>query len=320
MVNLLLYLLHSLSPVNSAAVTNYVVGGFGNGASFAHQLHTAYATTIQAAGLVAPSPYYCSMGSKIRETSACRVNPFLINIESSIGQYTNAGTSGEVDPISSLANDRAYLVSGTADSSVVQLVVNATETFYRNFIHNDYKVVTNYSIPAGHGWITDQYGGPCWSTNTPFIVNCGYDLAGDMLKHLISTLNPRVPQVSANLKSFDQSFYGDVWQAGLSSRGWIYLPASCITNSNCQVIVMYHGCHQNFDTIGKTFVEETGINEWAESNNIIVIYPQTIVTQQNLGGCWDTWGYTGSNFSIQSGLQMKLVHSIALSPPYLSWT
>jgi hypothetical protein len=304
----------------SAIVTSYSVGGFGNGASFAHQLHVAYATTIQAAGLVAPSPYYCSMGSRVREDTACRVNPYLIELTTSISYYTQSGSDNLVDPITSLSNDRAYLVSGTNDKFVHPRVVQQTEAFYRNFIHNDYKVITNYSIPAGHGWITDNYGGPCWSTNTPFIVNCGFDLAGDMLQHLFGTLNPRTTQNYENLKSFDQSHYGDVWQAGLSNRGWIYLPTYCVTNKGCQVIVMYHGCHQNYDIIGDIFIKQTGINEWAESNNIVVIYPQTISTSNNLPGCWDTWGMTGTNFSVQAGLQMKLVHGIALNPPYLNWS
>jgi poly(3-hydroxybutyrate) depolymerase len=241
-------------------------------------------------------------------------------MQASLNSFNEAATAGLVDSVTSLSNDRAYLVSGMYDTFITSAVVQQTEAFYRAFIHNDYKIITNYSIPAGHGWITDQYGGPCWSSNMPLIVNCGFDLAGDMLKHLLGTLKPRTQQVSDNLKSFDQSHYGDVWQAGMSSRGWIYLPPNCVNNKGCQVIVMYHGCHQNYDSIGDTFVKETGINEWAESNDIVVIYPQAIGTAENPAACWDTWGYTGSNFTVQAGLQMKLAHGIALNPPYLNWS
>jgi hypothetical protein len=322
MVTLLFFLLHSsvVLEVSCALITSYSVAGLGSGASFAHQLHTAFGTTVQAAGLVAPSPYFCSMGSYAREVSACRVNSYLFSLQSSIFQFTSQGTDGNVDPSTSLSNDRAYIISGTGDTFTSQETVKNTEAFYRTFIHNNYKIYTNYSIPAGHAWITDSYGGPCWSSGPPFIVNCGFDLAGDMLKHLTALQFPRTAQISAHLHSFDQSKYGDVWQAGMSSRGFVYLPGFCVNNTGCKVVTVFHGCHQNYDHVGDVFVKETGFNEWAESNDFIIIYPQTIATQENPAGCWDTWGYTGPNFSVQSGLQMKLVHGISLNPPFLNWT
>lgn len=305
---------------NAATISNYAVAGFGNGASFAHQMHVAYSTIIQAAGLVAPTPYYCSMGSLAREITACRVNPYLFNLQSSTTQFINSATEGLVDSITSLSNDRAYLVSGSLDTFILPAVVNLTETFYRTYIHNNYKILTYYDIPAGHSWITSSYGNPCGTSVPPFIVNCGFDMAGDMLQHLNGVMKPKITQVPAHLHSFDQSAYGDAWQAGMSSRGFVYLPAYCVNNAECEVIVVFHGCHQNYDSIGNVFITESGFNEWAESNDIIVIYPQTIKTQHNMGGCWDTWGYTNSNFSVQAGLQMKLVHGIALNPPFLNWT
>lgn len=41
------------------------------------------------------------------------------------------------------------------------------------------------------------------------------------------------------------------------------------------------------------FVENAGYNEWADANNIVVLYPQARTA--NLGfanpqGCWDFWG------------------------------
>ena len=322
MVSIIFFLLHtsSILQVESALITSYSVAGFGSGASFAHQLHVAFASTIQAAGLVAPSPYYCSIGSHARDVTACRANPYFFHLPTSVTQFRNQGSDGNVDPITALANDRAYLVSGTADRFIVQETVKNTEAFYRTFIQNDYKIYTNYTIPAGHGWITDSYGGPCWSTGQPFIVNCGFDLAGDMLKHLTGSLLPRTSQIPAHMHSFDQSKYGDVWQAGMSSRGFVYLPAYCINNTDCTVISVFHGCHQNYDSVGDIFIKQTGFNEWAESNDIIVIYPQTISTSSNPAGCWDTWGYTDANFTVQAGLQMKLAHYIGMNPPFLNWT
>ncbi|HEY6898981.1 MAG TPA: hypothetical protein VI279_17105, partial [Rhodocyclaceae bacterium] len=38
-----------------------------------------------------------------------------------------------------------------------------------------------------------------------------------------------------------------------------------------------HGCKQSFDNIGETFVRHAGYNEWADTNRIIILYPQTWV-------------------------------------------
>ena len=163
-----------------------------------------------------------------------------------------------------------------------------------------------------------MYGNPCWALAYPGINNCGFDMAGDMLTHLFGNLIPRSTQIAANLLSFAQSDYADIWQAGMSSRGWVYLPQFCKTNV-CDVHLSFHGCSQYYDLIGSPFVKETGLNEWAETNDFIVIYPQTIATKLNPNGCWDFWGYTGANFAFQTGLQMQAVHAMAQKPPYVTW-
>jgi poly(3-hydroxybutyrate) depolymerase len=47
--------------------------------------------------------------------------------------------------------------------------------------------------------------------------------------------------------------------------------------------------------IGTEFVTNSGLNEIAESNNIIILYPQakkSILNPSNPNGCFDWWGYT----------------------------
>lgn len=64
------------------------------------------------------------------------------------------------------------------------------------------------------------------------------------------------------------------------------------------------------------FYTKTGFNEWAEANNIIVVYPQakkSAVVPYNPNGCWDWWGYAGVNYPVQEGLQIQTVHSIIQS-------
>jgi len=58
-----------------------------------------------------------------------------------------------------------------------------------------------------------------------------------------------------------------------------------------------HGCAQTLADVDDDFVTKTGINEIAEANNIIVLYPQakkSMITPSNPQGCWDWWGYSDS--------------------------
>lgn len=68
-------------------------------------------------------------------------------------------------------------------------------------------------------------------------------------------------------------------------------------------------CAQNQQTIDTAFVHESGINEWADSSNILLLYRHTITSlvPYNPEGCWDWRGYTGSNYEVKSAAQMRAI-------------
>jgi poly(3-hydroxybutyrate) depolymerase len=81
--------------------------------------------------------------------------------------------------------------------------------------------------------------------------------------------------------------------------------------------VAFHGCLQYESKIGDAFYARAGYNEWAESNAIIILYPQTapkyhffILPWPNPAGCWDWWGYTGTDFHHKSAPQMATVKAM----------
>ncbi|MEI9900752.1 MAG: hypothetical protein WDN31_12225 [Hyphomicrobium sp.] len=47
---------------------------------------------------------------------------------------------------------------------------------------------------------------------------------------------------------------------------------------------------------------------WADTNNIIVLFPQTAATPLNPQGCWDWWGYTGSEYLTREAPQITAVY------------
>ena len=83
--------------------------------------------------------------------------------------------------------------------------------------------------------------------------------------------------------------------------------------------VAYHGCRQSADTIGRAFVRDAGYNRWADVHRLIVLYPQTIARYGwsfdagfafNPNGCWDWWGYTGSDYHTKTAPQIQAVKAM----------
>ena len=122
--------------------------------------------------------------------------------------------------------------------------------------------------------------------------------------------------VDSNLQKFDQGDYADsLFEANMAEIGFVYVPESCQKDaSSCRIHIALHGCNDNYDTDGDLYTKHMGFNEWAESNNIVVIYPQTANGLDD-EGCWDFWGYTGSDYLLKSGKQMRAIYSMSQDPP-----
>ena len=67
-------------------------------------------------------------------------------------------------------------------------------------------------------------------------------------------------------------------------------------------------CTKNAVSVGTQYPQKTGYSRWADTNNIVVLYPQTGVTATN--GCWDWWGYDSADYAKKSGPQMKAVKAM----------
>ena len=74
-------------------------------------------------------------------------------------------------------------------------------------------------------------------------------------------------------------------------------------------------------TIGDKFVRNTGFSRWADTNNIVVLFPQTKVDNTsrstaasgllpNPNGCWDWVGWYGSNFAQKAGTQIGAIKAM----------
>ena len=101
--------------------------------------------------------------------------------------------------------------------------------------------------------------------------------------------------------------------SGMAEAGYLYVPQPCAAaGARCKVHVAIHGCVQAAESVGDKFYTESGYNHWADDNKLIVLYPQVnkSTAPYNPQGCWDWWGYTGANYALKSGVQMKAIKAM----------
>jgi hypothetical protein len=183
------------------------------------------------------------------------------------------------------------------------------------------KVTTYFNYSAEHAWITDYWGNACGYKGDPYINNCGLDFAGKFLQDAFEGLalkwnSTRGAYDKARMLPFNFGAFGASSSISLDTTGYAYVPAQCKNGSStmCHLHVNFHGCGQmrsHFPFDPTEYVAHTGLNQWAESNNVVVLYPQTVAQplKGNQEGCFDWWGYCGAGYATKNGAQMKVVAS-----------
>ena len=288
--------------------TQTTVSGLSSGGFMAAQLHVAYSATFKkGAGIVAGGPFYCAEGSITNATGRCMASPAGIPTSSLVTTTNNWASQGSIDPVVNLQASKVYLFSGSIDSTVKTGVMDALKTYYNSFVPAA-NVVYKKDIAAEHAMITDDYGSGCSTKGSPYINDCNFDLAGAMLAHFYGTLNPRnsATLATGNFVEFNQSQF--ITGHGMAPTGWAYIPQACTTGAQCRVHVVLHGCQQNVTLVQQQYVRNTGYNRWADTNNMVMIYPQT--STQATNSCWDWWGYDNANYAKKAGPQMAAIKAM----------
>ena len=306
--------------------TEMTVSGISSGGYMAVQFQVAYSQMVRGAGILAGGPFYCAQGAIGRALANCMepsnkdMPPSPTETLKTIGQLAEAG---KIDPIKNLRDDRVWLLSGGNDKTVAPAVMDALAAFYRELLPED--AVRYVKVPeAGHAMLStsDNKANACNTSSPPFINRCqDVDAAGQLLAHLLGPLKPAASVADGEIVAFDQRPFidGPAIDASLAEEGYAFVPNAC-RSGGCKVHVAFHGCRQNAGEVGRRFVEGAGYNAWAASNRLVVLYPQT-ATRAGLAfgsmkmilnpkGCWDWWGYTGSDYHTRSGVQMRAIHSM----------
>ncbi len=276
------------------------VSGISSGGYMAGQLHVAYSSRFaKGAAVISGGPFNCAEGSLINALVRClgKTDIPVANLAALTNQWAK---DGAIDATTNLAGSKVYLFAAANDSVVKEATTTALQAYYLNYLPAA-NIALRKDVKGEHGFMTDDYGNACMSKEMPFITNCSFDLAGALLGHLYGQLNPRkTGTLDGVLSEFDQSPTN-----GMGSTGWVYVPKGCQAGTSCRVHVALHGCKQNVTDVGQEFVRNAGYNRWADTNNIVVLYPQTGKGATN--SCWDWWGYDDANYAKKSAPQMKAI-------------
>ena len=328
-------------PALGLAPNGVTVSGLSSGAYMAGQFQVAHAASLAGAAVLAGGPYGCSRGAVSTAMYQCASPANPDAAQRLRNRVPGAGCSvlapgvlavfadgalqanrGLVDDPSHLARHRVWLFSGGQDKVVAPALVDAAEAFYRRHGVPAAQLHHARVADAGHGLPAPGAPVACRLTASPYLTRCpGQDAAGELLAWLYgptpgaalaAPAAAAAGALPAGLRRFSQQPYRQAGVFdGLDDSGWLYLPAACAPGQGgapCRLHIVFHGCQQGQSAagpggrpIGSQFVAGAGYNRWAETNRIVLLYPQVRASaaarpgasyQLNPEGCWDFWGYT----------------------------
>jgi hypothetical protein len=281
--------------IDQAAIS---VSGVSSGGYMAQQYHVAHSRQIMGAGILAAGPWDCAETvllwlPVVTATQVCSHytgsgTPFLgpPDHEKSVAATKRAAQAGQIDPPEFLAKARVYLLSGSKDSVVPTSIVDELQKYHLAFVPAAQITYVN-TLPAEHAMVTDGWGNACDHLGEPYINDCGYDAAGEMLKFIYGPLHLPADPSTGKLLAFDQREFLPAEPISMAEPGYVFVPQECQTVPGCRLHIAFHGCKQSAQAIGDTFYTHAGYNRWAATNRIIVLYPQTVRTAIiNPDGCW----------------------------------
>ncbi|MFE6128064.1 PHB depolymerase family esterase [Streptomyces sp. NPDC056437] len=295
---------HDVSDVYSVGISS---GGY-----MATQLHVAYSGTFDGSAAFASGPNHCAQNDLNKALLACMDTLQDLQLDTLEQTTRDWSARGLVDPVSHLAGDPVYVFSGSGDTTVKRPVADALSEYYGRF---GARVRYNNSTAAGHAWISPLGPNSCTVTANPWINNCGFDAERDLLGHLLGSVTAPAGTPGGTLTQFDQNAYatgGRARSISLDEKGFVYVPDSCADGAACKLVVALHGCKQgySYQGFGSQFIDKAYLNEYADTNNLIVLYPQAVptTTLDNPNGCWNWWGYQGdSAYARHGGKQIETV-------------
>ena len=301
--------LPELASLNQASVT---VSGFSSGGYMANQLHLAHPELIEGAAIFSAGPWGCAIRGLSHAMMSCMATTLpMISLQERMAMLHKASRSGAIGDPALIVDDPVYIFMGQSDAVVAPAVSESLIGFYQ-------KLVASYNLritalpEAGHGFPTLQTDAACGKPSSLYLQNCGHDGAGEAFQTLYGQLEPpaEAEALKGEIVEFGQLSYFE--GRGMLDRGYLYIPSSCRDSDNrCKLHIVLHGCDQSAEVAGDSFIRKSGFNRWAETNKVVLLYPQAKKSLPNPKGCWDWWGYESEPFFARSNQQIRAIIAMA---------
>ncbi len=315
------------------------VSGLSSGGYMAVQLGVAHSSVFSGIGVIAGGPYACAYTGGTESVNVTRaLGPCMAgkygwvqrwqclwfiatcpgadrpDAAASVRLARELAARNAIDPLEHVKGQRVFLLSGRKDTSVVPAVVDALQAFYAEL--GPARIVQEKLDNAAHTFPTEDFAGgnACSRGERPYVSDCDYDAAGKVLESVHGPLKSRNNGAPAGtLVEFDQArFFPAGVDTGMAASGYVYVPKTCSDKVlPCTLHVALHGCRQTVADVERSFVEGAGYNRWADTNAIIVLYPQVMPATsrfaRNPENCWDWWGYSSTAWLDKRAPQMQAI-------------
>ncbi|MFT5282813.1 MAG: putative esterase [Yoonia sp.] len=289
------------------------VSGLSSGGYMATQFQLSHSQTIIGAGIVGAGPYYCALGDIGTALRQC-VNKVssTINNQAFLEKYKEYLSLGLVAPSAALQDDRVKLIHGKDDGTVNRKASDMLARQYRAWLSaQNFDYVSDKDF--AHHMPTISAGNACDVSASPFLGDCDYDAAGEILSFIYSELSPPTTNQILKVDTINIAELANLEGTSINENAFIFVPKACKTGESCKLHISFHGCNQSADDIGKVYAEQAGYNRWADVNNMVVLYPQvkkSMFMPLNPQGCWDWWGYTDENYANKNGPQVNAIYKV----------
>ena len=200
------------------------------------QHHVAFSSSVSGVGVVAGGPFWCAQAKLPIAITSCMTTPALISVPELVAVTETTALSGFIDSPIHLKDDAVWLFSGLKDTVVDTGVVQKLFEYYSSMSVKNIVMVN--TVEAEHAMPTLDYGSACGYKGEPYINNCDFDGAGEILLHLYNTSGsgrgqflPPTTANNSNIISFSQSQFNPKvlnWTTtGMEETGYAYVPEVC---------------------------------------------------------------------------------------------
>jgi len=324
------------------------ISGLSSGAFMTVQMHVAHSGSFVGAGVIAGGPYRAAQSFRAapEASMSCILNSLFVamtpltqetapNVDTLVAL---ARATPNIDDLGNLKDQRLYIFTGKSDRVVNQYAVRSTEAFYRALGVPEGNIDFVTDIDAGHSIITANPEDSDLPLNQPpYINNGGFFQSHNILDHIYGPSNaPAVKPLGALRRFYQSDFIGFAQdRASMAEFGYAYIPSAVEAGETALgVHIALHGCKQGYSYVdfvhgredvqnqppyGNRYITTTGYLEWAEANNLIVLFPQAdggdSNAVQNPDGCWDWWGYSAEDygdpdFYTRDAVQIRAIHGM----------